>query len=536
MNSWPITVEEFTERYQPSTRQPFSAALSFSIVVHSLALAAVLSLVQWDKLASRPTPSPVIDIALSRATATQDSGVDEEFVAATEAPPAEQLSIPETESIATPVPEPDVAPKPNLPPPRAETSTQDIVPVEVSAQPDDRVLTAPDNDAWQLALALPTPEVPPAIEPQQLPMSEIDQNMLDEQLQEWQDTFELLEQPNQSMTWQRGDQVFHASVEQQQAKNNTDLDRAVVEISTEVDGVRMSTQMAFKRLAFSNYAQVVDRWDRDVAVSEDEIYGRFHSNSRIVVAPERRSEPKFGGKVTIASSLSFQGFGRRADIFLGGLETRVSPIKLPKQLGVGPLDFAEDAEQAVSEYHFDEDGQVQFLASGEFDWQTDERSERHICYPHCFISAGENVELSVEGIINGSVVIFAEDTIRISGNLTYQSHPAENAESTDFLGMLSENYIEIAPPSITGPGDLVVHGALYAKRRFVVRNFRNRNHGAVLKLFGSLTAGSLSATEPRYATRIDFDPRFENQRPPNFPMTNKYELDNWDRQWTVDDN
>ena len=144
------------------------------------------------------------------------------------------------------------------------------------------------------------------------------------------------------------------------------------------------------------------------------------------------------------------------------------------------------------------------------------------------------MELSVEGVVSGTVVIVADKRIRITGNLTYEQHPEEFAESQDYLALLSENYIEIAPPSITGRGDLTVHGALYAKRRFVVRNFRNRNRG-LLHLYGSLTAGSLSATEPRYATRIDFDPRFEQLRPPNFPMTNKYELDSWDEVWTVDD-
>jgi hypothetical protein len=46
-----------------------------------------------------------------------------------------------------------------------------------------------------------------------------------------------------------------------------------------------------------------------------------------------------------------------------------------------------------------------------------------------------------------------------------------------------------------------------------------------------LSAGSISATEPRYATKIEFDPRFERLRPPGFPVTNRYETESWDRQW-----
>jgi hypothetical protein len=36
--------------------------------------------------------------------------------------------------------------------------------------------------------------------------------------------------------------------------------------------------------------------------------------------------------------------------------------------------------------------------------------------------------------------------------------------------------------------------------------------------------GTITATEPRYATNIVFDTRLENSWPPGFPLTNRYEL------------
>ena len=85
---------------------------------------------------------------------------------------------------------------------------------------------------------------------------------------------------------------------------------------------------------------------------------------------------------------------------------------------------------------------------------------------------------------------------------------------------------------MTGPGDLVITAAIFAKRRFAVRRYRNREY-ATLTIFGSLTAGSVTATEPRYATRIRFDPRLEEMRPPRFPLSDRYELEAWDGQWTA---
>ncbi len=43
--------------------------------------------------------------------------------------------------------------------------------------------------------------------------------------------------------------------------------------------------------------------------------------------------------------------------------------------------------------------------------------------------------------------------------------------------------------------------------------------------------GTISATEPRYATKIEYDSRFERQRPPGFPSTNRYEVEDWNGQW-----
>jgi len=54
-----------------------------------------------------------------------------------------------------------------------------------------------------------------------------------------------------------------------------------------------------------------------------------------------------------------------------------------------------------------------------------------------------------------------------------------------------------------------------------------------LHIYGSLSAGSITATEPRYGTRIRFDQHFEKMRPPNFPMTNQYEIAEWDERWMV---
>jgi hypothetical protein len=90
--------------------------------------------------------------------------------------------------------------------------------------------------------------------------------------------------------------------------------------------------------------------------------------------------------------------------------------------------------------------------------------------------------------------------------------------------------IKVSPTEVTGPGDLTVHAALFARQRFYVEGIEH-GKSATMFIYGSLTAGSISATEPRYATKIDYDKRFEYLRPASFPMTHRYEVDSWDKDW-----
>ncbi len=141
--------------------------------------------------------------------------------------------------------------------------------------------------------------------------------------------------------------------------------------------------------------------------------------------------------------------------------------------------------------------------------------------------------LHVKGTVNGKVLVYSPERIVIDGDLVYAQDPEEVPDADDYLGLVSDKYVDIAPPNVTGPGDLVINAAIYAKRRFAVRGYRDRND-ALLYIYGSLSVGTLSATEPRYYTRIRFDQRLEELRPPGFPMTDRFEVESWDMAWEVE--
>src|SRR5882724_2452071 len=86
---------------------------------------------------------------------------------------------------------------------------------------------------------------------------------------------------------------YIALLDRRPAADDMDIERVIVEISTEANGKRVRTLLQMKRLAFSHFTQLVDRWDTTVQFHDDEIAGCFHSNSEILLGYDRLVAPKF---------------------------------------------------------------------------------------------------------------------------------------------------------------------------------------------------------------------------------------------------
>lgn len=345
---------------------------------------------------------------------------------------------------------------------------------------------------------------------------------------------ELQDSPETPLEWEENGKQYSARMIWERARDGTALDRVVAQVSASDQGKILSTRVMLKRLAFSQFTQMVDRWDPMVQLHDDVIVGRFHSNSRFNIMHDPWKGPKFLGKVTTAArSYDMQSSGRKrqAEIFRGGVETRTSRINLPEALQ--PFAWAP-ANSDARVHELTEDTRIRFFADGSYMWRANGSPEAHYLnapskHPVYFI-ANLGTTLYVQGVVAGNILVYSPNRIVIEDDLTYAHDPRQDRDSRDFLGLVSDRYIEVAPPGVTGPGDLEIHAALFAGRRFVVRDI-DYSRSATLRIYGSLSAGSLSASEPRYATQIEYDPRFENRRPPGFPLTSRYETDDWDGRW-----
>jgi hypothetical protein len=339
------------------------------------------------------------------------------------------------------------------------------------------------------------------------------------------------------VSWTEDGQVYQATLTRNPSLGSMDLEQVSVEVTTATDsGARMRTQLTMSRLAFSQFSQVIDRWDPQVQLHDDEIVGRFHSNTSFYIGADAAAMPKFAGKVTTAA----RGFRtpngglrrKRDEVFQGGLQTSTGRIDLPKQA----LPFAvEPAEDDAHVHRFAEDAHIVFYADGRYAWR-DKRADTdaYATYPEdrpTYLLGGDDVTLFVRGTINGKVLVYSPDRIVIEGSLRYSDDPRTNQDSDDYLGLVADKYVEVARPYVTGRGDLTIDAAIFARRRFNVTSI-DFGRTALMSIYGSLTSGTISATEPRYATKIEFDPRFDRQRPPGFPATNRYEIASAPDAWS----
>ena len=407
-------------------------------------------------------------------------------------------------------------------------SGQDAAPPSVApllADASDELTVRPRDMANMIATIADSVRVMPAAERQ----------MLEGRVKKWSSNFDDAKSLDTHATWMEQGRRYTADWQRLPVTDDMDFERVIVEITTEEDGQLLKSRMQMKQLAFSNFTQLVDRWDPAVQLHDDEIVGRFHSNSELMVGWDRETAPRFLGQVTMAARnfviASATNNRARSDIFRGGLETDAAPISFPKR---GQL-FAD--RRLAADAHvvsFDRDSQMTFYADGSVGSRaigSDEPEQRiRVRDTTLYVIGAPKTTLVVQGIVSGTVLVYSPEDIVIAGSITYGHDPRTPGDSSDYLGLAADKNVVIAGPDVTGPGDLRIDAAIYARRRFVVRDLDGSGQ-ATLIIYGSLSAGSISATEPRYATKLEFDRRFERVRPPGFPMTDRYELEEWDEHW-----
>ena len=279
----------------------------------------------------------------------------------------------------------------------------------------------------------------------------------------------------------------------ERASNGLELDRVIAEVSAEDRGKRLRTLVLLKRLSFSHFTQLVDQWDPWVQMHDDEIVGRTHINSQFNVLDDSQARPTLLGKVSTAArrfNMRSIGRGRETEVFREGIETRAGRIAMP--MPENPSEWAR-RDRNARVHEFADDTRIRFFADGSYWWRdrksvTSQYHNEPSEHPVYFV-AGRGVTLYVQGVVAGKVArLFAAEDSR-------GRQPHVCARSTRRAGLrrlpgtrLRQGHRDRSA-RVTGPGDVVINAALFAKRRFVVTDIDHPDP-ATLRIYGSLAAGS----------------------------------------------
>jgi len=521
-----------------------------SAVVSVVGHAAFISLLAL--VGTRPdrasNESPLIMAELITALDPAATSVVRVTPEASEAPAEESAPAPQpTAELDTaapappPPPQPKAEPEPEPAAPRAveptpEPPSERLAEVEPATEPVAEP-AAPGPSEAEAPPASPAAETVVDDTPRRSFASKEEQSVR-RKLSSWTGSFETAN-AMPTMKWRDDGQEYTAVLKRSAAAEAMGMEQLLVELTTERDGERLVTELRMTRLAFSNFGQFVNRWDPDVGLNDDVIDGRFHSNTAVTINRTGRATPVFGGKVTIANGdvvTMAEGFlsthptrVNKRKLFPAGIETHARRIELPDRAAAleaiaGPENSQRFARDAALTFH--DDGTVSWR---ELDGAAEAR--RSLGGEPFYLMAGDDVELEVSGTVNGKVLVYTPDRIVVTGDIRYAADP-RTPLADDYLGLVAERTVEIAEPDVTGSGDLEIFASIYARQRFVVRDFTSRRSGTLI-VHGSLTAGTLSASEPRFATRVEFDDRLTTMRAPGFPLSDRYELDSTSGEWRV---
>ena len=398
--------------------------------------------------------------------------------------PTTPPAAPATVSVEEPAPVPEPEPEPPTPPTTAEPASPPLPPI---AEPDlapvaPRELPPEPAPVERLA-ELPQPEAEPLADSPQAPeplvaeglpaaapvdteepvrsLASHEERTVRRHLSSWTGQLDAAE-PESTLSWRDAGQDYTAVLKHVPAADAMGMEQLLVELTTQRDGQRLVTELRMNRMAFSNFAQFIDRWDPQVQIHDDFIDGRFHSNTEIRVSRESGVQPVFSGKVTVAAGdIRTDGVGylNRRTMFPGGLETRVRRIVLPPRAAA----FDDGAVPADRVRRIAQDSLLTFNADGTFESRAAASSAASelgaLGEEPFYIVAAEGVDLRVRGVVNGKVLVYSPAQILIVDDIRYLADPREPG-ADDYLGLVAERSVEIDEPDVTGPGDLEVHASL----------------------------------------------------------------------------
>jgi len=135
-----------------------------------------------------------------------------------------------------------------------------------------------------------------------------------------------------------------------------------------------------------------------------------------------------------------------------------------------------------------------------------------------------------------TVTVTVGGDIYLDNDVVYKSNPNDNPNSTDMLGIVSENNVYITDNK-ANKNDINIDAAIFAQKGgFGAENYANRPPSGIINLNGGITqntrlpvgtftfGGNISSG---FSKSYHYDNRFLISSPPSFPNTGSFEIVSW---------
>ena len=272
-------------------------------------------------------------------------------------------------------------------------------------------------------------------------------------------------------------------------------------------------------------------------ITGDQLSGPVHTNSHFHIS----GDPAFTDVVScVDDAISYMHGGPPNDnpSFAKGVKFGAPEIEMPSKA----LDLRTAAVQ--DGYHFTGATTIALNADGTMNVTNshDNLLNQNMPLPDngaIFVTgaqAGDNLWIS--GTLNGQLTVGTNRDLIITDDITYNTDPVTNPDSTDILGLIAEKDVII---SQNAPSNLTIQASILAlDDSFYVENWAGLPPKGKLNIYGGLiqdARGPIGLFNPAtntiisgYSKNYVYDPRLRNIPPPFFPTTGDYVGLSWREQ------
>ena len=271
-------------------------------------------------------------------------------------------------------------------------------------------------------------------------------------------------------------------------------------------------------------------------ITQDTVYGPFHTQDYLRVA----GNPCFWGKATTKRGL-VKNPSTSKPKFYGGYEKGVD-LPLPTD-GLTPV---LNAATAGGKVFAGKDTLYLTFVGDSIKYKhryngsiTTELADS--LAPNGVIFAKNSV-LRIQGVVKGRFSVAASDSnsngrgkIYLDDNITYNSDPRTNPNSTDMLGIIAKNDVLITENAVNN-NDIHIHASIYSESNgFGAQNHSTRPVSGRIHLLGGIiqntrkAVGTFSGSTitAGFAKSYRYDDRLMFSSPPFYPGTGGFEIVSW---------